>query len=217
MRVGTDGVLLGAWAELAGANTALDIGTGSGLIGLMLAQRAAQVQVDALDIDAVSCAQAAENVADSPFADRIQIIHASIQDYAKKCEHTYDLIVSNPPFFTGGALSHDATRNQVRQTVKLPHGDLLHAVRDLLAPAGRFCVILPLIEGMRFREMAANYRLFTHRVVQVRDQPAAAVKRLLLELSLTKGSSTESELILKTEVNGGRTREHQALVADFYL
>jgi tRNA1Val (adenine37-N6)-methyltransferase len=152
MKVGTDGVLLGAWVRIQDAQKMLDVGTGTGVIAIMLAQRAAHtegVAVHAVEIDEAALAQAQENMAASPFNYCLAGFHDSIQDFAKKSADKYDLIVSNPPFFTGGTLSSSADVSQVRHTVKLPHGDLLNATRELLAKNGRFAVVLPLIEGLR--------------------------------------------------------------------
>ncbi|NJN33244.1 MAG: methyltransferase [Saprospiraceae bacterium] len=162
MKVGTDGVLLGAWADITDAKKILDIGSGTGVIAIMLAQRTTQaltnspenVNVHAVEIETVAFEQSQENIINSPFASRVTVFNDSIQDFAKKSTFTYDLIVSNPPFFTGGTFSNNQDKNNVRHTVKLPHGDLLGATRQLLTKTGRFCVILPLIEGLRFIEFA---------------------------------------------------------------
>ncbi len=132
MKIGTDGVLLGAWAEVTGARQVLDIGTGSGVIALMLAQRAEKALIHAVEVDEDAYGQACENVQAAPWAGRMSVFHAAIQDYVQTSGQQYDLIVSNPPFFSGGTFSASQDRNSVRHTVKLPHGDLLQAVRKLL-------------------------------------------------------------------------------------
>ena len=159
MKVGTDGILLGAWASVDGVKKALDIGTGSGVIAIMLAQRCKEAEVHAVEVNEAACTQANENMTASPFADRLQAINESIQDYARLTNDTYDLIISNPPFFSGGVFSDNETRAEVRHTIKLPHGDLLVAARNLLEPNGRFCVILPYLEGLRLKERASQVQL----------------------------------------------------------
>ena len=167
MKVGTDGVLLGAWVDVSHANEILDIGTGTGLIALMCAQRAKNSMVSAIEIEQAACEQASYNFNASPYANRLFSIQESIQNYSKLSRKTFDLIVSNPPFFSGGTFSSNQDRNSVRHTIKLPHGDLLSATRKLLSRSGKFCVILPYIEGLRFKELAHNYQLFCTKMTEV--------------------------------------------------
>lgn len=217
MKVGTDGILLGAWADLNGVSSALDIGTGSGLIALMLAQRATGIRVDAVEIDSDSCHQAAENFGDSPWSERLNLIPSSIQDFCKKTEKAYDLIVSNPPFFTGGTFSSSHNRQMVRHTVKLPHGDLLASVRKLLAPEGRFCLILPLIEGLRFIELASHYNLHCVKQTSIRPKANKPIARILLQLERKEKPTTQDELVIQKEGHNEWTDEFMALTGDFYL
>jgi tRNA1Val (adenine37-N6)-methyltransferase len=217
MKVGTDGVLLGAWADVAGMERGLDIGTGSGLIALMLAQRAPGAVIHAVEIDDRSCQQARENAQRSPWAGRLQIHHAAIQDYVSRNEGNYDLIVSNPPFFSGGTFSHNQERNSVRHTIKLPHGDLLTAARSLLSPRGRFSVVLPYIEGLRFQELAQSYRLYCTRMVEVRPRPNKPVERLLLEFGSVRRSRQQEQLVIQEAESDEWTEEYKTLTRDFYL
>lgn len=217
MKVGTDGVLLGAWANVEGCKNVLDIGTGGGVIALMLAQRSPVAQVHAVEVEQAAFEQASENAAASPWPDRVQVIHQPIQEYAKSAPQRYDLLVSNPPFFSGGVLSHNQDRNSVRHTVKLPHGELLLAVQRLIAPKGRFCVILPYIEGLRFRELAASYHLYCVDMLQVRSKPAKPVERLLMQFEGEERETQTGDLILQGEGTSGWTGEYRALTADFYL
>lgn len=221
MKVGTDGVLLGAWADVTGATRLLDVGTGSGLIALMLAQRQQAGVVDAVEVDEAAAGQAHENVTQSPWAGRIKVIHQSIQEYAQQVgvEGGYDLVVSNPPFFTGGVLSENQSRQEVRHTVKLPHGELLAAVRKLLRPAGKFCLVLPLIEGLRFQEMARSYGLYTTRVTEVSARPQKQVHRLLLQLEKNAPSQpVQPGFLTVYEAEGDNWSEaYRQLTRDFYL
>ncbi|NJL74592.1 MAG: methyltransferase [Saprospiraceae bacterium] len=125
MKVGTDGVLLGAWAEVSQAKNILDVGAGTGLIAIMLGQRTSDAEIDAVEIDEIACAQATENIERVAWSSRLKVFPISIQDYVKTSSKTYDLIVSNPPFFTGGTFSDKQDRASVRHAIKLPHGDLL--------------------------------------------------------------------------------------------
>ena len=168
MKVGTDGVLLGAWASVNFAKEILDIGTGTGVIAMMLAQRTGSAAVHAVEIDELAFLQAAENFKNAPWADRLRCFHMSIQDFASATEQRYDLIVSNPPFFTGGTLSDNSDKVSVRHTIKLPHGDLLLSVRQLLKKNGKFCVVLPYLEGLRFKEMAQTSGLFCNKATGVK-------------------------------------------------
>ncbi|MEM8525114.1 MAG: methyltransferase [Bacteroidota bacterium] len=218
MKVGTDGILLGAWADVKDVQKALDIGTGTGLIAIMLGQRNNNACIHAVEIDQSACAQATENMENAPWADRLQAFPNSIQDFAKTTDHQYDLIVSNPPFFSGGTFSDKQSRNEVRHTVKLPHGDLLIAVRRLLTPNGRFAVILPLIEGLRFEEIAKTYNLYCTRKTEVYPKADRNVERLLLQFERTEQSCKTDQLIVqKGEEANDWTDEFKNLTGDFYL
>jgi tRNA1Val (adenine37-N6)-methyltransferase len=218
MKVGTDGVLLGAWADVSGVRNALDIGAGTGLIAIMLAQRAPQAVIHAAEIDAQTCEQARENMRATPWAARLEIFHSSIQRFvAENPARRYDLIVSNPPFFTGGVLSEYHRRNQVRHTVKLPHGDLLSAVRTLLRQEGRFAVILPLLEGLRFQELARLYHLYCTRLTEVKTTPAKPVSRLLLRFERKDRPQQRDELVIQEEKSNEWTAAYRQLTRDFYL
>jgi tRNA1Val (adenine37-N6)-methyltransferase len=220
MKVGTDGVLLGAWANVAQAETILDIGTGTGVIAIMAAQRtlATQTQVDGVEIDETAYLQAKENMAKSPFANRLTAIHQSIQDFEPPSGRKYDVIISNPPFFTGGTFSGNQEKNNVRHTVKLPHGDLLHATQRLLNKNGRFCLILPWLEGLRFIEIARNYHFYCTEMTEVRPKPGKNIERLLLQFEWADRKLVKNELILMLE-NGQRndyTPEYIQLTNEFY-
>jgi len=216
MKVGTDGVLLGAWADASEAKRILDIGTGTGVIAIMLAQRNESATVHAVEIDETACTQAKDNMSASPFADRLTSFDTSIQDYSFKQEK-YDLIVSNPPFFSGGTLSQNSDRDAVRHTIKLPHGALLLAVQRLLANSGKFAVILPFIEGLRFEEMAATYNLYCTRKTEVKSKTDKPVERLLLEFEKGKKEQTTDELVIQKDKRNDWTDDYIALTGEFYL
>jgi tRNA1Val (adenine37-N6)-methyltransferase len=217
MRVGTDGVLLGAWADVNKVKNILDIGTGTGLIAIMLGQRTETAQVVAVEIDEAACQQAIENCQNVAWGNRVQAIPISIQDYAKAAKETFDLIVSNPPFFTGGTFSDNQDRASVRHAVKLPHGDLLGAVRTLLAQKGKFCVILPYIEGLRFVEMASTYHLYCTKSTKIYPKAGKPVERLLLQFEKEAKNMTEDSLIIQKEERNEWTEAYIQLTKDFYL
>jgi tRNA1Val (adenine37-N6)-methyltransferase len=170
MKVGTDGVLLGGWCHVDGVQHTLDIGSGTGVIGLMVAQRSLGVHVVCIDVDQSAYEQCAQNISDSVWSDRMQSLHLSAQEYKKEESKKFDLIVSNPPFFTGGTLSETGDRNDVRHTTKLSHSDLLQAVDGLMTDQGRFELILPQIEGLRFIELAENYHMYASQITEVRTR-----------------------------------------------
>lgn len=217
MKVGTDGVLLGAWADVSNARRLLDVGAGNGLIAIMLGQRNAEAQIDAVEIEAEACAEAYENMQNAPWAERLRVLHVSIQDYVGQAPAPYDLIVSNPPFFSGGTFSDQQDRASVRHTVKLPHGDLLAAARALLQEKGRFCVILPVIEGLRFQEMARRYNLYCNKIMEVRPKADKPVERLLMQFEKTQKPLVKEMLVLYEEGKNNWTEDYIALTGDFYL
>jgi tRNA1Val (adenine37-N6)-methyltransferase len=216
MKVGTDGVLLGAWVDTSEATKILDIGAGTGVIAIMLAQRTETANIDAVEIDEIASVQAQENIDGSPFASRINLENVSIQDYAKNANQKYDLIVSNPPFFSGGTFSSNQDKNNVRHTVKLPHGDLLLATHKLLNPKGKFCVILPFIEGLRFIDIAKSYHFYCTRLTEVLPKADKGVERLLIELKLEEQPTLQNQLIIQHQKRNDFTAEYQQLTKDFY-
>src|SRR5574344_678530 len=147
MKVGTDGVLLGAWWNIEHANRLLDIGTGTGLLAMMAAQRNVQVQIDALEIDLSAAQQAKENIAASPFASRIHVHAVSAQQFCENCQQKYDVIVCNPPYFTASLKCPNRERTLARHSDTLSIDDLLAVCTDLLATKGTLNLILPTTEA----------------------------------------------------------------------
>lgn len=181
MKVGTDGALLGAWATVnANDRFLLDIGTGSGLIALMLAQRS-EALIDAIDIDAPACRQATENVARSPFSGRIEVHHCPLSDYLPEARK-YDLIVSNPPYFIQSLKCPDTTRSQARHADSLSLPELLRGSLRLLAPTGRLALVLPFDQRTILLEEAEQVGLHAYRETQVSTRQGMPPKRLLIEL-----------------------------------
>lgn len=218
MKVGTDGMLLGAWSDIHAVDHALDIGTGTGLIAIMLAQRCPNAVIHAVEIDKDACSQATENMLRTPWASRLHAFNISIQDFSEKNKIQYDLIVSNPPFFSGGTFSSSQDKNSVRHTIKLPHGDLLSAVRSMLHENGKFCVILPHLEGLRFKEMAAGYHLYCTKITEVKPRTNKHIERLLLQFERKPGKLAKDCLVILNEGDGNDwTDAYKKLTSDFYL
>ncbi len=215
MKVGTDGVLLGAWANPANAKTILDIGTGSGLIALMLAQRtSADVQIDAVELEAHASHEAQENINHSPWADRIKLYHAAIQQY--ETDVRYDLIISNPPYFENSQKPPEEKRTITRHTDTLPFTELLHAVERLLKEDGTFNVILPYTEGTAFIELAGSHKLFCTRKWSFLTREGKAIERLLLEFAFHQKTMETNEILLYSEGENW-SDGYKALTKDFYL
>jgi tRNA1Val (adenine37-N6)-methyltransferase len=217
MKVGTDGVLVGAWVALDCVSKALDIGTGTGVISLILAQRLNEhPEIHAIDVDEKAILQASNNFKDSPWPEKFVIHHSSIQEFAMTSNEKFDLIISNPPFFTGGMLSENNDRNDVRHTIKLPHGDLLLAVSKLLKPSGSLAIILPYLQGLRFIEISESYRLYPFRIAEVKSRMDKTIERLLIQFRRDKSTVDQTEIIIHAE-GDEFTKVYQALTSDFYL
>jgi len=218
MKVNTDAVLLGAWSDAMFKKRALDIGTGTGVIALMLAQRHPELAVDAIDIEPAAAVLALQNFSKSPWESRLMSYGVSVQEFALTTGFSYDLIVSNPPFFTGGTLSSHEHKSKVRHTVKLPHADLLHSVRKLLTSDGHFDVVLPNVEGIRFAEIAEKYQLYIHRLIEINPTPDKPVERLLMRFGKNKViEKRESAVLLNTPKDKDFTDWYRNLTKDFYL
>lgn len=219
MKIGTDGVLLGGWASLSHRpDSILDIGTGTGIIALMLAQRSEAETVDALEIDENAFEQAVENFERSDWGDRLFCYHASFDEFVAEMqdEEKYDLIISNPPFYSEDYLSTNPQRDQARFTTSLPFPELLEGVAKLLAEKGKFNVIIPKKEEENFLSIAEKYKLFPVRITEVRGNPDSPVKRSLLELGFENSGIEKGELIIGSSRHNF-TREYKELVKDFYL
>lgn len=214
MKVGTDGVLLGAWTDLEKATRILDIGTGTGLIALMSAQRNATAHIDALEIDPDAIGQARENVAASPWADRINIIPLSLQQYDSPVP--YDCIVCNPPYFTQSTKTPHPGRTLARHNDTLPHRELIEHSKRLLSPEGNFQVILPVPEAMQLIEYARASRLYPVRITKVLPNPGKPPKRYLIKFSATLQEYSEDELIIEYKRHL-YSPEYVRLTKSFYL
>jgi len=217
MKVGTDGVLLGAWAPLDNnPYSILDIGTGTGVIALMLAQRSNAEQIDALEIDEDAYEQAVDNFENSPWADRLFCYHAGLDEFMEEPEDEYDLIISNPPFYTEDPATGNEQRDKARFTASLPFEDLVEAAALLLCDKGLFAVIIPCKEEERFIGLAAEYNLYPFKITRVKGTPTAETKRSLLAFSRYENVPATDELVIETERHI-YTDAYILLTKDFYL
>lgn len=224
MKVGTDGVLLGAWAG-RGINVdpnvtpstirCLDIGTGTGLIALMLAQRFPSAKIDGIDIDAASLEQAKENVEDSIFKAQITLIE---QDFINinSLPNKYELIVSNPPFYKEDTLGGNQARDNARHTTSLPFETLISNAAKLLSKDGLFCVIIPHQSAANFISICVANRLYLTRRVNIRSTERKPYNRVLMEFS-TSIHPTETKALTLYDANNHRSPEYAQLTNDFYL
>jgi tRNA1Val (adenine37-N6)-methyltransferase len=216
MKVGTDAVLLGAWVEINEAKRILDIGTGTGVIAMMMAQKS-KAEIVALDIDAMACQQSLENVKTTPWVDRVSIYNESLQQFASKHTSKFDLIVSNPPYFVDAFKSAEESRNQARHADQLPFIDLINCAIQLLNSGGRICLILPTKESMKFRELAASNKLFLTKIMHVKTTEYKDEKRQLLQFELVNKKLLEETLVIEQDERHCYSKEYKELTKDFYL
>jgi tRNA1Val (adenine37-N6)-methyltransferase len=214
-KVGTDAVLLGAWVDVSTASRVLDIGTGSGVIALMIAQRTASTAlIDAVEIQEADAAQASQNVARSPWADRVKIHHTSIEDFNES--NSYDLIVSNPPFFVNSSIPPVRGRGIARHTNELTFESLLVVTKKLLSRDGRLAVILPPEESKIFSSMCVSNGYFLNRTLNVKSRPDKAVERVLMEFSRVE-KPLQSKSLTIHDAGNEWSSDYRELTQDFYL
>ncbi|MGZ4055621.1 MAG: tRNA1(Val) (adenine(37)-N6)-methyltransferase [Bacteroidia bacterium] len=216
MKVGTDAVLLGSWVNASNAKTILDIGTGTGIIALMLAQKSG-ARIDAIDIDTNAFIQASENVNDCPWKDRIDVHQISLQQFAKESDHKYDLIVSNPPYFVDSSKASEESRTNARHTDLLPFDDLLNGVLKLLNSAGKFYVILPTKESESFREMAEEHKLYLTKLTRIITRTDKPEKRVMMRFEFTQRAFSEDSITIEKDERHTYTDEYKELTKDYYL
>ena len=221
MKVGTDGVLLGAWCPLSlspkesSPYRLLDIGTGSGLIALMLAQRLNNSEIDAIDIDQSAVEQATYNFAQSPFASYLKVHHATLQGWDAQ---PYDLIVSNPPYFQDSLKNPNAQRAAARHTDTLSYEELIMHSARLLAPNGTLAVVLPFEAKDEILSLAREQGLSPTHITHIHSKPSKPAKRLLIALSpISDNQHPITDTMYIESENAPRSEEYQTLTKDFYL
>ena len=214
MKVGTDGTLLGAWADVTNTKHILDIGTGTGLIALMLAQRTLAATIEAIEIDSAAIEDAHENFNNSPWKNRLTLHHTPVQNF--KSIEKFDLIVSNPPYFIDSYKPHDEKRVTARHTESLTFQELIDFSKNQLTEKGKLSLVLPYTEGLHFIELAETSNLYCLRKWTFRTRPEKPVERLLLEFSRNRKAVEEGEILLYS-AGEEWSDTYQALTREFYL
>jgi tRNA1Val (adenine37-N6)-methyltransferase len=217
MKTGTDSVLLGAWVACSNETRILDIGTGSGILALMMAQRNPGVMIDAVEIEELAAGQAITNTFTSPWKNQVEVFHDSIQDFSLESTCQYSLIISNPPFFTASLKAPSKSRNLARHNDSLPVRDLLRITSGWLLPNGKAAFIIPADAEGNWLQEAAKQALFTVHLTAVKSTAKHPPHRVLVQFS-----KTISQAICKDELtiyNHDRTysRQYRELTKDFYL
>ena len=215
-KVGTDGVLLGTWVDVKDKTKVLDIGTGSGLIPLIIAQRSLNTEITGVEIDELSFLEATENVKKSPWNNRITILHTTIQVFAEKSVNEFDLIVSNPPYFINSMKSGNKKKNTARHTDSLSFEDLLKSAKKSLSSTGTLTLVLPKTEGDIFIETAKIYGFHLVRLTEVQSKKDKPIERLLMAFSFQKKELKKDNLIIQFETRNGYTAEYRQLTEEFY-
>mgnify|MGYP003969504345 FL=1 len=220
MKVGTDAVLLGAWCSLETyPDTILDVGSGTGLVSLMMAQRSDAETIDAVEIDPNAYEQNVANFEKSDWSDRLFCYHSSFQDFSmemKEEDEEYDLIISNPPFYNDNFETNNTSRNTARFTSALSFKDLLEGTSKILSDSGVFTIIIPFKEEVVFVSLAGKYRLFLNRVCRVRGTENSEIKRSMLEFSFYQKEVEETTLVIEKDRHI-YTQDYVNLTKDFYL
>lgn len=215
-KVGTDGVLLGAWCRVENDRRIMDIGTGTGLIALMAAQRS-QAEITAIEPDRLSAAEATVNIARSPWHNRIKVIETSLQEYSASTGRIFDHIITNPPFFKDSLPNPDSRLSGARHNHNLLSSELLTAVRGLLSESGRFSLVLPYAEANLFIAEASGYGFYCSRLLNVKPLPGKPVKRILMEFVQARVPCSSGFLIIEKGERHDYTQEYRSLTRDFYL
>jgi len=217
MKVGTDGVLLGAWTDASKAERILDIGTGTGLIALVLAQKNNLAQIDAIEIDPEAFNEAVLNCQQSSWNDRIKPELCSFQEFLERTNLKYDLVVSNPPFFTNGVKAPVENRAHARHSDSLPLDFLISGAAGLLNENGRISLVLPIESLPEVEQLATLNQLFISRLCKVKPNPIKPEFRILIELTNSESAIQESELMIEYKKHHDYTPEYKELTKDFYL
>ncbi|WP_026775362.1 tRNA1(Val) (adenine(37)-N6)-methyltransferase [Polaribacter sp. Hel_I_88] len=220
MKVGTDGVLLGAWCTLDNfPDTILDIGSGTGVIGLMLAQRSDAMTIDVVEVDENAYEQTVANFEESDWGDRLYCYNSTFQNFADEIaeeEETYDLIVTNPPFYTDEFETESDARNKARFTSSLSFLELITGVVKILSSDGKFAIVIPYKEEENFINLAKEQHLIINRICRVQGNETSEVKRVLMEFSFHSTEINSEHLIIEKERHQ-YTEAYINLTKDFYL
>lgn len=216
MKVGTDGVLLGAWVNISGANTILDIGTGTGIIALMLAQRS-RAKITGIEIEENAAGEAAENARNSPWTERISIQHISFQEFAATNQNQFDCIVSNPPFFENNKKPANSNLAIARHSDLLSLTDLAEGAKKLLTAKGKLALILPSDTAVKFIETAKGQGLNLSFITEVKPSPPKKANRCLMEFTQKPHQPEKTILSIRNDDGKDFTPQYKMLTHDFYL
>ncbi|MDH5607955.1 MAG: methyltransferase [Cyclobacteriaceae bacterium] len=215
MKVTTEGCLLGAWIPVETANSLLDIGTGTGLLPLMCAQRGT-MPVTAIEIDQDACVQADENFQNSPWRDRLSVIHSPVQTFADSTKQTFDLIVCNPPFFTNNLKPSDPKRNMALHTDTLPMADLIQAIAALLSDTGSAYVLYPVHESAKFEQLALQQGLYACEKLEIINNPGQKPFRMIQGFKKTPETLSTNSLVIR-DGDGHYSDQFTQLLSPYYL
>lgn len=215
-KIGTDSVLLGSWVDVVPGERILDIGTGCGVLALMMAQRNSEANIEAVEFDELSAEEAAFNFHRSPWPNRLKVHCQSFQEFANRPQSTlFNHLISNPPYFMAASKSGNARKDAARHTDHLPFQELLEGAKKILHPQGKFHLVLPETEGRHLLELSVAHGFFLQRCCEVRPKTGKAIRRLLLTLGF-ENKPTETERIVHRAANGDYSEAYHALTRDFY-
>ncbi|NRB60563.1 MAG: methyltransferase [Winogradskyella sp.] len=217
MKIGTDSVLLGAWTSVKhNPYSVLDIGAGTGILSLIIAQRSFAEQIEAIEIDDNAFEQCSENFENSPWNDRLFCYHAALLEFVEEVDDAFDLIICNPPFYSEDYKTNDASRDLARFNDAMPFEHIIYAVAHLLSENGLFSIVIPYKEEQKLIDLAKKVGLSAKRILHVKGNPTTDIKRSLIEFSAQDCTTEIKELIIET----GRhqyTEDYINLTKDFYL
>jgi len=217
MKIGTDAVLLGAWTSLENTPASiLDIGAGTGILSLMLAQRSDAELIDAIEIDSKTYEQCVENFEQSPWGDRLFCYHASLREFVEEVEDKYDLIICNPPFYSEDFKTDNSQRDLARFQDAMPFKLLLESVSKLLSEVGVFTVVIPNKEEHHFIKTALKFNLSPNKALHVKGNPNSEIKRSLIEFSFRESKKNIETLTIETDRHR-YTEKYINLTKAFYL
>ena len=217
MKIGTDSVLLGSWLKITDAtNTVLDIGAGTGILSLMIAQRSPVQVIDAIEIENNAYEQCVANFENSDLGDRLFCYHASFHEFCEEIDDTYDLIVSNPPFFDNNGKTNNYEREIARFNNALPYDELICGVSKLLSKYGRFNIVIPFDQKSKLNSISKKYGLYPNRILNIKGSTESPFKRCLIEYQFELNSLEEKNLTIEVSRNN-YTNDYIELTKNFYL
>jgi tRNA1Val (adenine37-N6)-methyltransferase len=217
MKIGTDAVLLGAWTSINNnPNSVLDIGSGTGVLALMIAQRSKAELIDSIEIDDDAYEQCVSNFENSPWSDRLFCYHASLDEFVEEIEDKYDLIISNPPFYSEDYKTENTQRDIARFSDALPFNRLIDGASKLLSEDGTFSIVIPFKEEHKLKLLASQVSLFPNRILHIKGSPTSEIKRSLIEFSFLESETIINELIIET-TRHQYTQDYINLTKDFYI